>query len=67
MLASVEQIYGCTQLDEDEFEYTIYTDCYDLYGCILYYKDYYEFAPAKYRMHGHDLDGDEIFRIKINR
>lgn len=65
ILASVEQIYGCTQLDEDEYEYTIYTDCYDLRECILYYKDYYEFAPAKYRMHDYDLDGNELIFCRI--
>lgn len=41
ILGSVEQINGCCEVKENEFEYTIYTSCYNLNRGLCYIKTYF--------------------------
>lgn len=41
ILGSVEQIKGCCEVKENEFEYTIYTSCYNLNKGLCYIKTYF--------------------------
>lgn len=40
ILTSVEQLKGCVHIENDKYEYTIYSSCMDLEKGIYYYKTY---------------------------
>ena len=60
ILHSVEQQKGCTFIDKDLYEYTIYTSCYNTNEAILYYTTYNNNQITKVQLANEDLDSDKL-------
>lgn len=59
ILGSVEQQWGCCDLGNDQYEYTIYSSCCNTDTGVYYYKTYDNSRITKVDMHREDLDGDQ--------
>ena len=57
ILSSVEQQYGCVQLENNTFEYTIYSSCCNTDKGIYYYKTYHNSQIIGVDMQKENLDG----------
>ena len=60
ILHSVEQQKGCTFIDEDLYEYTIYTSCYNTNEAVLYYTTYNNNQIAKAELANENLESDNL-------
>ena len=60
ILHSVEQQKGCTFIDTDLYEYTIYTSCYNTNEAVLYYTTYNNNQIAKVELANEDLGSDNL-------
>ena len=65
ILHSVEQQKGCTFIDDDLYEYTIYTSCYNTNESILYYTTYNNSQIAKVELANEDLDCDKLIFYEL--
>lgn len=62
ILGSVEQINGCCDLGNGQYERTIYTSCCNTSRGIYYYKTYENHRICAVDMHSEDLDGKALLR-----
>lgn len=60
ILTSVEQPKGLTHIQDDQFEYTIYSSCVNLTTGVYYYTTYENSQITAVNMHHTDLDGAEL-------
>ena len=66
ILASVEQQKGCCQVDEEKYEYTIYTSCMNTQKGIYYYKTYNNSQINAINMYNCDLTDDKLVIYPLN-
>ncbi len=64
ILASVEQQKGCTLVENGQFEYTIYSDCYNADKGILYYKTY-DGDKVAVDMNEYDLESGNLINFPL--
>lgn len=64
ILNSVEQIKGSCEVAPNEFEYTLYSSCYNLKDHVLYYKTYDDFSIKSISLE--DLDSNKIKKWFLN-
>ncbi|MDE7158162.1 MAG: choloylglycine hydrolase [Clostridiales bacterium] len=62
ILGSVEQVRGCCELNEKEYEITIYTSCCNAQKGIYYYTTYGNHSITAVDMRKENLDGDALVR-----
>ena len=60
ILGSVEQTRGCTRLDGDKYEITVYSSCCNADKGIYYYSTYGNRQISAVDMHRENLDGNEL-------
>ena len=60
ILDSVKQYKGCVQVENGEYEYTVYSVCCNTDKGIYYYKTYYNSSITAIDMHREDLDGKKV-------
>lgn len=60
ILGSVEQVRGCCEVKENEFEVTLYTSCCSADKGIYYYTTYDNHQITAVDMHKENLDGAEL-------
>lgn len=65
ILSSVEQQYGCCEVKENEYEFTIYSSCMNCDKGIYYYNTYYNHQLNAVDMHKCDLDGKDIVSFEF--
>lgn len=64
-LGSVEQQNGCTFIDDNLYEYTIYSSCYNTDDVILYYKTYKNAQITAVCLNNEDLDSDNLINYPL--
>lgn len=64
ILGGVQQVRGCCEVREGEYEITIYTSCMNVDKGIYYYSTYENPAICGVEMHKHDLDGSKLISYK---
>ena len=62
ILNSVDQQRGCNQLEDSQYEITIYTCCCNVNKGIYYYTAYDNHQITAIHMHRENLDGDALIR-----
>jgi choloylglycine hydrolase len=67
ILGTVEQINGCCDLGNGQYEKTIYTSCCNTRRGIYYYKTYENHRICAVDMHSEDLDGKALLRWSLQR
>ena len=67
ILGTVEQINGCCDLGNGQYEKTIYTSCCNTARGIYYYKTYENHRIYAVDMHSEDLDGKALLRWSLQR
>lgn len=67
ILTSVEQQKGCVQLENKEYEYTIYSSCCNTDRGIYYYRTYENSELTAVDMHREELGGDKVISYPIRR
>lgn len=65
ILNSVDQQRGCCQLENGEYEITIYTSCCNMKKGIYYYTTYDNHQITAVDMNREDLDGKELIRYPL--
>lgn len=65
ILHSVEQQYGCCDLGNDKFEYTLYSSGYNLEQGIFYYTTYTNHQISALNLHSENLDSDQLIIYPI--
>lgn len=60
VLGSVTQQRGCCEVDEDKYEYTIYSSCMNTDKGIYYYKTYYNSQITAINMYNYDLTEEDL-------
>ncbi|MBE5934437.1 MAG: choloylglycine hydrolase family protein [Lachnospiraceae bacterium] len=65
ILGSVEQIRGCNEVADEEYEITRYSACCNANRGIYYYKTYDELNVRAIDMYDEDINGEEIIAYKI--
>ena len=65
ILGTVDQVRGCVKLEENVYEMTIYTSCYNLNKGHFYYKTYDDFAIKHVNMKAFDLNGRRLYCQKM--
>lgn len=65
ILHSVEQQYGCCDLGNGQYEYTLYSSGYDLEQGILYYTTYSNHQISALSLHSENLDSDQLIIYPI--
>ena len=66
ILGSVEQQKGCCEVRDGEFEYTIYTSCWNAQKGIYYYTTYGNRQITGVDMHRENLDGAALVRYPMS-
>ena len=66
ILGSVEQQKGCCEVRDGEFEYTIYTSCWNAQKGIYYYTTYGNRQITGVDMHRENLDGAALIRYPMS-
>ena len=66
ILGSVEQQRGCTELENGEYEITIYSSCINASRGIYCYKTYNNSSINAVDMHKENLDGKDLVSYKIS-
>ena len=67
ILTSVEQQKGCVQLENKEYEYTVYSSCCNADKGIYYYRTYENSELTAVDMHKEDLDGEKVVAYPMRR
>ena len=67
ILGSVEQQKGCVQLENGDYEYTVYSSCCNTELGIYYYKTYENSRITAVDMHRVDLNGKHIIAYPMKR
>lgn len=62
ILGSVDQQRGCCELDDGQYEITLYTSCCNATKGIYYYTSYDNHRITAVDMHRENLEGDELIR-----
>lgn len=62
LLESVYQIKGANEIRYNEFEYTVYTSCIDLFKAIYYYKTYEDPKVREIHLKDYNLDLNILFQ-----
>ena len=65
ILDSVKQYKGCVQVENGEYEYTIYSVCCNTDKGIYYYKTYHNSCITTIDMHRENLDGDQVIAYPL--
>lgn len=65
ILTSVEQIRGATEVDEGEYEYTLYSSCCNADRGVYYYTTYDDRHITAVDMHKEDLEGRDVIAIPV--
>jgi choloylglycine hydrolase len=65
ILHSVDQQYGCCNLGDGKYEYTIYSSGYDLEHGIFYYTTYANHQISALNLHSENLDSDQLIVYPI--
>lgn len=65
ILGSVEQQKGCCEVREGEYEYTIYTSCWNAQKGVYYYTTYGNRRITGVDMHREDLNGAALVRYPM--
>lgn len=65
ILHSVDQQYGCCNLGDGKYEYTIYSSGYDLEHVIFYYTTYANHQISALSLHSENLDSDQLIVYPI--
>lgn len=65
ILHSVDQQYGCCDLGNNKYEYTIYSSGYNLENGTLYYTTYNNHQISAVNLHKVNLDDSELLRYPI--
>lgn len=60
ILDSVQQYKGCVQVENGQYEYTVYSVCCNTDKGIYYYKTYHNSAISAVDMHHEDLEGEKV-------
>lgn len=60
ILDSVKQYRGCVQVENGEYEYTVYSVCCNTDKGIYYYKTYYNNCITAVDMHRENLEGQKV-------
>lgn len=63
ILHSVDQQRGCSDLGDQKYEITIYSDCYDLNTGTFYYTTYNNHQISAVKLSNANLDGHELQRF----
>ena len=63
ILGSVDQQRGCCELNQGEYEITLYTSCCNTTKGIYYYTTYDNHQISAVDMHQEDLDGNKPIRF----
>lgn len=64
ILGGVQQVRGCCEVREGEYEITIYSSCMNADKGIYYYSTYENPAICGVEMFKHDLDGSKLIGYK---
>ena len=67
ILGSVEQQRGCVQLENKDYEYTVYSSCCNTEKGIYYYKTYENTRIMAVDMHRANLDGQRLASYPIQK
>ena len=67
ILGAVEQQRGCCEVEEKEYEITIYTSCCSADKGIYYYTTYENHSITAVDMHAENLDGDKLVRYTLDK
>lgn len=65
ILGSVGQQNGCCEVENGQYEKTIYTVCYNASKGIYYYTTYYNHQISAIDMHREDLNGAQLIRYPM--
>ncbi len=65
ILSSVEQQRGCCEVREGEYEFTVYTSCWNAQRGIYYYTTYTDRRIHAVELHREDLDADALVRYPM--
>lgn len=65
ILGSVEQQNGCCEVENGQYEKTIYTVCYNASKGIYYYTTYHNHQISAIDMHREDLNGTQLIRYPM--
>ena len=65
ILHSVDQQYGCCNLGDGKYEYTLYSSGYDLEHGIFYYTTYANHQISALNLHSENLDSDQLIVYPI--
>lgn len=65
ILGSVEQQNGCCEVENGQYEKTIYTVCYNASKGIYYYTTYHNHQISAIDMHREDLNGAQLIRYPM--
>lgn len=65
ILGSVDQQRGCCELDNGEYEITLYTSCCNADKGIYYYTTYENHQISAVDMHHEDLEGSSLIRYPL--
>lgn len=60
IMDSVKQYKGCVQMENGEYEYTIYSVCCNTDKGIYYYKTYHNSSVTAVDMYGEELEGEKL-------
>ncbi len=67
LLGPVEQHRGCSIVNKDKYENTIYTSCCNADKGIYYYTTYENHGITAVDMYAENLDADTLFRYQLDR
>lgn len=65
ILHSVEQQHGCCDLGNEEYEYTLYSSCYNLNQGIFYYTTYNNHQISATNLHKNDLESNKLIHQPV--
>lgn len=65
ILGFAEQVLGCNDIGNNEFEITVYSSCINADKGIYYYKTYDDFTVKQIEMNNENLESDILFRYLI--
>ena len=67
ILGSVEQQKGCVELQNGDYEYTVYSSCCNTDKGIYYYKTYENSCITAIDMHREDLNGTKLIAYPMRK
>ena len=67
ILDTVAQVRGCVRLEDEKYEITVYTSCYNADKGICYYTTYNNRQISAVDMHKENLNSDMLLSYKMNK